>query len=86
MAAFVSESRNYCLHVERTLLELCTANSGFTLREAVEPLGPTAGRLAAGANQDFSYGMVGNLDSLTKRGLLARGREQRQILSYGDYA
>ncbi len=38
--------------------------------EAIEALGPTLGGWPAAANQDFSYGMAGNLDSLTRRGLL----------------
>jgi hypothetical protein len=74
VAEFISESRNYCLLVERKLLDFAQTTGGFTLREAVNRLGPTLGRWPMTANQDFSYGMVGNLDSLTKRGLLRTER------------
>lgn len=76
VAAFVNESRNYCLLVERKLLDFARATSGFTLREAIEQVGPTLGRWPAAANQDFSYGMAGNLESLTKRGLLRAERNR----------
>lgn len=74
VAEFISESRNYCLLVERKLLDFAQTTGGFTLREAVNRLGPTLGRWPITANQDFSYGMAGNLDSLTKRGLLRTER------------
>ena len=67
MAEFVSESRNYCLHVESKLLRLVEEQGAFTLREAVDTVGPQLGTWPAETNQDFSYGMLGNLDSLTKR-------------------
>lgn len=74
VAEFIKESKNYCLHVERTLLDYAKAGKGFTLREAVEKLGPTLGGWPAATNQDFSYGMSGNLESLVKRGLLTTSR------------
>lgn len=74
VAEYVTESRNYCLLVERTLLDLARSSGGFPLREAIERLGPRLGRWPAAANQDFSYGMAGNLESLTKRGLLRTAR------------
>ena len=74
VAAFISESRAYCLLVERKLLNFAQVTNGFTLWEAIDQLGPTLGRWPAGANQDFSYGMAGNLESLTKRGLLRTER------------
>jgi glyoxylase-like metal-dependent hydrolase (beta-lactamase superfamily II) len=76
VAEFISESRNYCLHVEGALLGFARRSGGFTLRQAVETVGPTLGRWPAAANQDFSYGMAGNLESLTKRGLLLVDRDQ----------
>lgn len=80
VAAYVSTGRDYCLQVERTLLSFAGEKPGFTLREAIETLGPTLGAWPAAANQDFSYGMLGNLDSLTKRGLLARGRNADNLV------
>jgi glyoxylase-like metal-dependent hydrolase (beta-lactamase superfamily II) len=75
VAEFIDESRSYCLLVERKLLEFAAARGEFTLRNAVEQLGPTLGRWPAATNQDFSYGMAGNLESLTRRGLLTTGRD-----------
>ena len=82
VAAFISESRSYCLHVERSLLDFATANGAFTLRQAVETVGPRLGSWPAGANQDFSYGMLGNLNSLTQRGLLKSGRNQAGLATW----
>ena len=73
VAAFIRESRNYCQHVEDRLYELAKART-FTLREAIDALGPKLGGWPAGANQDFSYGMLGNLNHLTARGLLLAER------------
>lgn len=74
VAEYISVSRDFCLLVERRLLAFARATGGFTLREAIDQLGPTLGEWPAGANQDFSYGMAGNLESLTKRGLLRTAR------------
>ena len=76
VADFIAESRNYCLHVERTLLDFAQETGGFSLRQAVATLGPALGRWPAETNQDFSYGMAGNLDSLTRRAILATERNQ----------
>ena len=81
VAEYVSESRNYCLLVERTLLDFARGGR-FTLREAIDQLGPTLGRWPAGANQDFSYGMAGNLESLTKRGLLRTERNAAGLMTW----
>ncbi len=70
VAEFVAESKNYCLLVEAKLLDLARSDGPFTLRQAIDTLGPQLGSWPAETNQDFSYGMLGNLDSLTKRGLL----------------
>ncbi len=70
VAAFIAQSRDYCLQVGERLLELAHTTRGFTLREAIERLGPALGGWPAATNQDFSYGMAGNLESMTQRGLL----------------
>jgi glyoxylase-like metal-dependent hydrolase (beta-lactamase superfamily II) len=71
---YITESRNYVLHVESALLDYAGHHPGFTLRAAADELGPTLGRWPAAANLEFSYGMAGNLESLTKRGLLRTER------------
>lgn len=70
---FVRESKNFCLHVEGKLLDLAREQA-FTLREAIDTLGMGLGGWPPGAVQDFSYGMLGNLDRLTKRGRLRTSR------------
>lgn len=74
VAAYLQESRNYCLHVEQVLLDYARAGNRFTLREAIDTLGLTLGGWSSSTNQDFSYGMLGNLDRLTRRGLLTTSR------------
>ena len=79
---YIAESRNYVLHVEAALLDYARHNPGFTLREAVDELGPTLGGWPAATNQDFSYGMAGNLDSLTKRGQLRSERSAAGMMTW----
>jgi glyoxylase-like metal-dependent hydrolase (beta-lactamase superfamily II) len=73
---YIAESRSFVLHVEAALLDYARRGP-FTLAAAVNELGPTLGRWPAGTNQDFSYGMAGNLDSLTKRGRLCIRRNHQ---------
>ncbi|MCL4830153.1 MAG: MBL fold metallo-hydrolase [Caldilinea sp.] len=82
VAEFLNESRNYCLLVERKLMEFAHNTGGFTLREAIDQLGPTLGRWPTAANQDFSYGMAGNLESLTKRGRLRTERNAADLITW----
>jgi glyoxylase-like metal-dependent hydrolase (beta-lactamase superfamily II) len=80
VAEYLTESKNYCLHVEGRLLELARGNGLFTLRQAIDSLGPRLGNWPAETNQDFSYGMLGNLDSLTRRGLLQQSRDDAGLV------
>jgi glyoxylase-like metal-dependent hydrolase (beta-lactamase superfamily II) len=82
VAEFVAESKNYCLHVEKKLLELAEDLGSFTLREAITSLGPRLGSWPVETNQDFSYGMLGNLDSLTKRGRLVTERNNAGLITW----
>ena len=79
---YIAESRNYVLHVEAALLDYARRHPDFTLRDAVDELGPTLGRWPAATNQDFSYGMAGNLDSLTKRGQLRTARNAAGMITW----
>lgn len=76
---FLRESRNYCLLVERKLLDLAEQQP-FTLCEAIDLLGPTLGSWPAATNQDFSYGMLGNLDLLTRRGMLKTSQGDQRVV------
>ena len=80
VAEFISESKGYCLHVERRLLALAEKQRMFTLREAIDTLGPQLGTWPVEMNQDFSYGMLGNLESLTKRGRLETSRNEDGLI------
>ena len=82
MREYVAESRNYVLHVEAALLAYARRHPSFTLRAVVDELGPTLGRWPDATNQDFSYGMAGNLESLTKRGLLRTERNTAGIIEW----
>lgn len=79
VAAFIQTSKDYCLDVEARLLELARSRS-FTLREAIDVLGPKLGNWPLAANQDFSYGMAGNLARLTQRGLLRTSRRADNLI------
>ena len=68
--------------MEAALLDYGRRHPDFTLRDAVDELGPTLGRWPAATNQDFSYGMAGNLDSLTKRGQLRTKRNAAGIITW----
>ena len=80
VAEYITESKNYCQHVEARLLDLANESVEFTLRQAIDTLGPQLGIWPAETNQDFSYGMLGNLESLTKRGLLQASRNSDQLI------
>ena len=79
---FLRESRNYCLLVERALLDFAHERPAYTLREAIDTLGPRLGTWPAAANQDFSYGMLGNLNRLTQRGVLVAGRNAEGLVTW----
>jgi glyoxylase-like metal-dependent hydrolase (beta-lactamase superfamily II) len=74
MREFIRESKNYVLHVESRLLELAKSHP-FTLRQAIDELSPSLGTWNPAASIDFAYGMTGNLDRLTRRGVLTESRD-----------
>lgn len=79
---FFSESRNYCLLVEQKLIEFARSHAPFTLRQAVDQVGIQLGSWSKEANQDFSYGMLGNLNRLTQRGILKTARNQDGLVTW----
>ena len=68
------ESKTYCLHVEQRLLDFIRTNDQLQLQEAINALGMGLGSWPENTNQDFSYGMLGNLNRPTRRSLLATSR------------
>lgn len=79
---FLRESREFCLLVERKLLEFAHDRPAFTLREAIDTLGLTLGDWPPATNQDFSYGMLGNLNRLAQRGQLITGRNNDGLVTW----
>jgi len=70
---FIRESKNYVLHVESRLIALAKDHP-FTLRQAIDELSTSLGDWNPAASIDFSFGMTGNLERLTNRGLLTTSR------------
>lgn len=81
VAAFLQESRNYCLHLEHELLALA-ASSPITLAGACATLGPRVGRWGRDFDGVLQYPLLGNLTSLCARGRLVTGRDERGILTW----
>lgn len=79
---FLRESRNYCLHVEGLLLKLA-GQGPFTLRQAVDGLGPQLGSWPAANNGLLTYPMAGNLVRLVQRGQLVTGRSAEGHITWG---
>lgn len=67
---FLNESRNYCLFVEKTILDYARQQPNFTLKQAMHALNDTLGRWGEGGRAALPYPMMGNIDSLVKRGIL----------------
>lgn len=80
--AFVQGSREYALQVERALLDRARRGA-FTLRQAVDELGPTLGGWPREASAEFTYGMSGNLHGLTQRGQLVTTRDAAGHIVWG---
>jgi hypothetical protein len=74
VADFLSESRNYCQHVEAQLLELAQKHGSFTLKGAIAQLGRTLGSWPPEMDTMLTFPLAGNLARLTQRGQLAAGR------------
>ncbi|MGQ9909370.1 MAG: MBL fold metallo-hydrolase [Candidatus Flexifilum sp.] len=81
VAAFLQESRNYCLHLESELLKLA-ASGPITLAGACTALGPRVGRWDRALDSVLQYPLLGNLNSLTARGKLVTGRDERGIMTW----
>lgn len=80
---FLTESRSYCLHLEAQLLNLARKNrQPFTLQEAIDVLAPSAGDWPDENDGVLAYPLLGNLDFLTQRGLLAEGENGRGVRTW----
>jgi glyoxylase-like metal-dependent hydrolase (beta-lactamase superfamily II) len=82
VAEFLRESKNYCLLVEQKLVEFARERGTYTLREAIDTLGLGLGGWSKETNQDFSYGMAGNLVRLVNRGILKTGRNKDSLMTW----
>lgn len=57
-------------------------NERLPLREAIEALEPGLGSWPENTYQDFSYGMLGNLNRLCRRGLLRTSRNSDNHITW----
>jgi glyoxylase-like metal-dependent hydrolase (beta-lactamase superfamily II) len=80
VAEFLRESRNYCLHVEAKLLELAQKRRRFTLKEAMEELGPVIGKWGRDGDGLLPFPLTGNLVRLVARGQLVKGRNDADLV------
>jgi glyoxylase-like metal-dependent hydrolase (beta-lactamase superfamily II) len=74
VASFLTESRNYCLHVEQILVDFAGDNPGYTLAGAIKALGATLGRWPASGSGLLTYPMMGNIDRLVQRNQLVASK------------
>jgi glyoxylase-like metal-dependent hydrolase (beta-lactamase superfamily II) len=82
VAEFLRESRNYCLHVEQKLLKLAQTHGKFTLKQAIQLLGPELGTWSAQNAGLLTYPLNGNLNRLVQRGQLVTGRNTENLLTW----
>jgi len=82
IADFVSESRNYCLHVEQTLLGYAVRHPKFTLQAAIADLGSQLGGWGRSGDALLTFPMMGNIDRLVKRGQLVQSRNDDHLLCW----
>lgn len=79
---FLRESRNFCLHVERKLLEFAKEQPNFTLRQAMVALGQNMGQWGEGGIGLLTYPFMGNLNRLVQRGQLIAGRNADNLVTW----
>lgn len=79
---FLNESRNYCLFVEKTILNYAQQHPHFTLRQAMDDLNGTLGRWPDSGKGALTFPLMGNIDSLVKRGKLQQSRTADGLLCW----
>ena len=79
---FLRESRNYCLHVEHQLLRFAQEHSPFTLKEAIEQVGPSVSSWDEAGNGLLTFPFAGNLHRLTQRGQLVQSRNDENLITW----
>lgn len=80
VAEFLRESRNYCLHVEKHLLDYADTVQSFTLKQAIDDVGPNVSTWDESGNGLFTFPFNGNLERLTQRGLLTQSRNDDNLI------
>ncbi|MGB1285240.1 MAG: MBL fold metallo-hydrolase [Aggregatilineales bacterium] len=86
VAEFLTESRNYCLHVEKVILEYAAKHPNFTLVQAINDLGDTLGRWGEDGHGILTFPMMGNIDLLVKQGRLLQSRNDNGLLCWSSPA
>jgi len=79
---FFRESRNFCLLVERKLLELAQTHGTFTMKDALEHVGTQVATWDASMNETLNFPFNGNLQRLVQRGQLVEGRNNDNIITW----
>lgn len=79
---FLRESRNYCLHVERKLLDFAKSYGTFTLKEAIQEVGPAVSSWGEDGNGLLTFPFNGNLQSLVQRGQLIQERNEDHLVRW----
>ena len=82
IAEFLRESRNYCLNVEKLLLEYAGSRKAFTLLEAMDEVGPKVASWSPDGNGLLTFPFNGNLQRLVQRGQLIEGRNADNLVTW----
>lgn len=81
VAEFLRESRNYCLFVEKKLLEFAQMGA-FTMKSAIDALWQDLGQWDKSANGALPFPMNGNLARLVQRGQLISYRNDDGLVEW----
>ncbi len=80
---FLDESKNYCLHVEQKLLTtLQASDQPLSLKALIARLKPDLGTWPDSQDDNLAYPFAGNLRRLEDRGLVQRGRDGDNFVTW----
>jgi glyoxylase-like metal-dependent hydrolase (beta-lactamase superfamily II) len=79
---FLRESRNYCLRVEQKLLDFAKSAGSFTMKQAMEHVGPAVSSWDKAGGGLLVYPFNGNLQRLVQRGQLIEQRNTDNIITW----
>lgn len=79
---FLQESLDYCLRVEKELLDYANEIGTFTLKQAMKTVSPKIASWGEDGNGLLTFPFNGNLERLTERGLLSTSRNADNIITW----